>query len=58
MKDQRFVKIHAYFGFTIAGLIMFYIAVRWSIVEWIVFFALGFWIVDNSVYTLYKKFKL
>jgi len=58
LKDQRFIKIHAYFGFTIAGLIAFYIAVRWSIVEWIVFFALGFWIVDNSVYTLYKKFKL
>jgi hypothetical protein len=58
LKDQRFIKIHAYFGFTIAGLIVFYIAVRWSIVEWIVFFALGFWIVDNSVYTLYKKFKL
>jgi hypothetical membrane protein len=58
LKDQRFSNIHAYHGFIIAGLIAFYIAVRWSIVEWIVFFALGFWLADNSFYTLYKKFKL
>ena len=58
LKDHRFVKIHSYFGFIIAGLVLFYIAVRWSIVEWIVFFALGFWMADISIYTLYKKFKI
>jgi len=58
LKDQRFSKIHAFFGFIIAGLIAFYIAVRWSIVEWIVFFALGFWITDISIYFFYKKFSI
>ena len=58
LRDQRFFNIHAYFGFIIVGLIAFYIAVRWSIVEWMVFFAIGFWMVDTSVYTLYKNFKL
>jgi hypothetical membrane protein len=58
LKDERFSTFHSYIGFIIAGLIAFYIAVRWSIVEWVVFFALGFWIIDISIYTLYKKFKL
>jgi len=57
-KDHRFSKFHSYFGFMTVGLIMFYIAVRWSIVEWIVFFTLGFWIIDISIYTLYKKFRI
>ena len=58
LKDQRFLKIHAYFGFFLVGLITFYIVVRWSIVEWMVFFAIEFWMALTSVYTLYKKFKL
>ncbi len=58
LKDQKFSKNHAYFGFIIAGLIAFYIAVRWSIVEWIVFFVLGFWIIDISIYIFYKKFSI
>ncbi|TFG30398.1 MAG: hypothetical protein EU532_01230, partial [Promethearchaeota archaeon] len=50
LKDQRFSNLHSHVGFIIAGLIAFYIAVRWSLVEWIVFFALGFWIIDLSIY--------
>ena len=57
-KDHRFSNLHSYFGIIFAGLIVFYIAVRWPIVEWIVFFALGFWIIDISIYTLYKKFRI
>ena len=58
LNDKRFSRIHAYLGFIVAGLIGFYLATRWSIVEWIVFFAMGLWISDISIYTLYKRFKV
>lgn len=57
LREKKFSRKHAYFGFTIASLILFYIAVRWSIVEWIVFFSLGLYIIDISIYTLYKRLK-
>ncbi len=55
LKDERFSNIHAYFGFIIACSIAFYIAVRWSIIEWIVFFLLGGWMLMVSSYMLYHK---
>jgi len=58
LRENNFSKIHAYFGFIAAGLIVFYIIVRWSIVEWIVFFAIGAWTIDISIFTLYEKLKI
>ncbi|MFX0186963.1 MAG: hypothetical protein ACFE8A_04410 [Candidatus Hodarchaeota archaeon] len=58
LRENKFSKMHAYFGFITAGLIIFYIAVRWSIVEWIVFFVLGAWTIEISIYTLYKRLKV
>jgi hypothetical protein len=55
LQDQRFAKIHSYIGFGTACLIVIYIATRISIIEWIVFFVLGFWMIDISIYTLFKK---
>jgi len=57
LRENKFSNKHAYFGFIVVGLILFYIAVRWSIVEWIVFFSLGFYTIDISIYTLYKRLK-
>ncbi|MFX1393908.1 MAG: hypothetical protein ACFFAH_10070 [Promethearchaeota archaeon] len=58
LREKKFSKKHAYFGFIIVGLIIFYIAVRFSIVEWIVFFSLGFYTIDISIYTLYKRLEV
>lgn len=54
LRENNFSKIHAYYGFFTATLIVFYIIVRWSIVEWIVFFAIGAWKIDISILTLLK----
>ena len=54
LRENNFSKIHAYYGFFTAILIVFYILVRWSIVEWIVFFAIGAWTLDISILTLLK----
>ncbi|MFX0071839.1 MAG: DUF998 domain-containing protein [Candidatus Hermodarchaeota archaeon] len=53
--DERFAKVHPYLGFMTACLIAIYIATRISIIEWVVFFVLGFWMIDISIYTLFKK---
>ena len=58
LRNNDFSKIHAYFGFSLAGLIIFYVAVKWSIVEWAVFFAIGLYTIDISIYTLFKRLKL
>lgn len=59
LRENNFSKIHAYYGFIAAGLIVFYIIVRWSIVEWIVFFAIGAWTIDISISTIfYEKLKI
>ena len=54
LRENKVSKIHAYYGFFTAMLIIFYIIVRWSIVEWIVFFAIGAWVLDISILTLLK----
>ena len=54
LRGKNFSKIHAYYGLIVAGSIVFYIIVRWSIVEWIVFFAIGAWVIDISIFTLLK----
>ncbi|MBD3256143.1 MAG: DUF998 domain-containing protein [Candidatus Lokiarchaeota archaeon] len=53
-KLELFSKHHAYLSFYIAAIIVFYIMTRWSIVEWIVFFSYGIWILDISIFTLKK----
>ena len=55
LRNNNFSKIHAYSGFSLAGLIVFYIIVRWSIVEWAVFLAIGLYTVNISIYTLYER---
>ena len=55
LRNNNFSKIHAYSGFSLAGLIVFYIVVRWSIVEWAVFLVIGLYTVNISIYMLYKR---
>ena len=57
LREDSFAKVHSYSGFIISGIIVFYIVIRWSIVEWFVFFAIGFWIAQISIYTIYKHYK-
>ncbi len=55
LREESFSNIHAYLGYIIGGIVTIYLITRLSIIEWIVFFALGVWIVDISIYTLYKR---
>ncbi len=55
LDNPIFSNAHSYYGFIVAGLIIFYVITRWSFVEWIVFFALGIWIIDISIFTSFIK---
>jgi hypothetical membrane protein len=57
LRNNDFSKIHAYSGFSLAGLIVFYVIVSWSIIEWAVFFAIGIYTINISIYTLYKRIR-
>jgi hypothetical membrane protein len=55
LKDPRFPNFHASIGLIVASIIGFYLVTRRSIIEWVVLFALGLWMFDISIFTLYKK---
>ena len=55
LHDERFYKIHAYFGFILPVFpILFYIT--WQpILEWTSVIMLGVWLLVMAIYVLYKK---
>lgn len=55
-KNSKFLKIQAYLSFFLTIFIGFYVAVRWSIIEWITVTLLMIWLSFNSFYSLYKKY--
>ncbi|MFX0058548.1 MAG: DUF998 domain-containing protein [Candidatus Hodarchaeota archaeon] len=55
-KNSKFLKIQSYFSFFLTIFIGFYVAVRWSILEWITVIVLMIWISFISIYTIYKKY--
>ena len=53
--DSRFSKMQSIIGFVVSGVFIFFIFTGWTISEWLVFFAIIFWVIENSIYTLHKK---
>ncbi len=53
--DSRFSKMQTIIGFAVSGVFIFFIFTGWPISEWMVFFAIVFWVIENSIYFLYKK---
>ena len=53
--DSRFSKMQSIIGFAVSGVFIFFIFTGWTISEWLVFFAIVFWVIENSIYILYKK---
>jgi len=56
LRNSNFKKTQAYMSFIIAGLIIFYISVRWSFVEWLAVFGIMLWVCFISIFTLIKRF--
>jgi hypothetical membrane protein len=55
-KNSKFLKIQVYFSFFLTIFISFYVAIRWSILEWITVILMMIWISFISIYTLYKNY--
>ncbi len=53
--DSRFSKMQSIIGFAVSGVFIFFIFTGWTISEWIVFFVIVIWVLENSIYILYKK---
>jgi len=56
LRNSKFKKMHAYMSFIVAGLIVFYISVRWSFLEWLAVFGIMLWVCFISIFTLIKKY--
>jgi len=53
--DSRFSKMQSIIGFAVSGVFIFFMFTGWPISEWIVFFVIVIWVIENSIYILYKK---
>ena len=55
LKDPKFLKIQAYFGFTVCGFFALYLFTLQPITEWTAIFAIILWTIINASYMIYKK---
>ncbi len=53
--DPNFSKLQAITGFIVAAIFAIFLITRTALTEWAVFFAIIFWVIENSIYILYKK---
>jgi len=56
LKDEKFPKSIAYFGFIIAGTFLLHLSVLSSITQWIMTLSIMLWVWIVSSYMLYKQF--
>lgn len=56
LRNSKFSKIHAYMSFIVAGIIVLYIIITLSILEWIAMFGIMIGVSFISIYTMYKGF--
>lgn len=56
LKDERFPKSIAFFGFVIAGMFLLHLIVLSSITQWIMTLSIMLWVWVISSYMLYKQF--
>jgi len=55
-KSSKFLKVQAYSSLIVAGALCIYMAIRWSILEWIAFFGIMISVLSTSIFLLYKKY--
>jgi len=55
LRDSKYMKLQAYYGFIVAGTYVLFLLTWWPITEWIATFAIISWIAVNSLYMLYYK---
>jgi len=53
--DSKFPILQAILGFIVAGTFGIFLILKTALTEWIVFFAIVFWVIETSVFTLLKK---
>lgn len=53
--DSRFSSGPVYSGFIVAGIFIAYMCTFQPIMEWLVLFSFGFWIIQIALYILHKK---
>ncbi len=53
--DPNFSKLQAITRFIVAAIFAIFLITRTALTEWAVFFAIIFWVIENSIYILYKK---
>jgi len=56
LKDKRFPKLIAFFGFIIAGTFLIHLTILSSITQWIMTLSIMLWVWIISSYMLYKQF--
>jgi len=56
LKDEKFPKLIAYFGFIIAGTFLLHLSVFRPITQWIMTLSIMMWVSIVSSYMLYKQF--
>lgn len=55
LKDQRFMKLQAYMGFTVCGFFILYFCTLVPFTEWLAVFSIIIWTIFLSSYMLFKK---
>ena len=55
LKDQKFMKLQAYMGFTVCGFFILYFCTLVPLTEWLVIFSIIIWTIFTSSYMLYRK---
>ena len=57
LKDERFPKSIAFFGFITAGTFLLHLSILSSITQWIMTLSIMLWVLIVSSYMLYKQFE-
>jgi hypothetical membrane protein len=56
LKSSKFLKVQAYSSLIVAASICIYMALRWSILEWIAFLGIMISVLSTSIFLLYKRY--
>ena len=55
-KDSKYSNIQVIIGCFVAVTFAIFLMMKTALTEWIVFFSIVFWVLENGIYIFYKKF--
>ena len=55
-KDSKYSNVQVIIGCVVAVTFAYFLMVKDPLPEWIVFFSIVFWVLENGIYIFYKKF--